>query len=360
MSDTDPNDNPNDVDRALAAFGATPIKYRSFGTHRLRPSAAYVPSPAIVNDTVYDPFGPQPVVHALDEARIGVVLPAGVPSQAEADFSPATAEFSHPEPYMSEAPASQGYVAAQPVGQGRHYVEPQPAFDSYEAALEAPTLVELRPQEHDRFPPEVPTFHEVPAPFHEVPAYGVPESHSDALPEAGHPLSSHNPFADPPPPPVPATPSWASQAPPINEPARGSNSEVLQPVPPGHRSRMHTAAALPIPGVVPFPMPHEAVSRPPEAPVPPAPPTPSYSAPIAPVMAVTQLAETPEPATLPTLGSQFAARQNHRPAGGLGLDLDEEPRSLAEMFRVLNGRAASSRRMPAPPLADGTSLFRRL
>jgi len=107
-------------------------------------------------------------------------------------------------------------------------------------------------------------------------------------------------------------------------------------------------------------MPPEAASRPPEAPVPPAPPAPSYSAPIAPVMAVTQMAETPEPATLPTLGSQLTARQNHRPGGGFGLDLDEEPRSLAEMFRVLNGRAAPSRRMPAPPLADGTSLFRRL
>jgi len=65
--------NSNDVDRALAAFGAQPMKYRSFEKHRL-PAAAHAAS-AVLDDMAFDPFAPQPVMHALDERLPDVLLP---------------------------------------------------------------------------------------------------------------------------------------------------------------------------------------------------------------------------------------------------------------------------------------------
>ncbi len=71
--------NPTDVDKALAAIGATPIRYRSFGKQQLRTVAAYVATPAILDDTVYDPFAPQAVVHVMDDTQPDVLLPANAP-----------------------------------------------------------------------------------------------------------------------------------------------------------------------------------------------------------------------------------------------------------------------------------------
>ncbi len=72
--------NPTDVNRALAAIGATPIRYRSFGKQQLRTIAAYVATPAILDDTVNDPFAPQAMVHVMDETQPDVLLPANLPT----------------------------------------------------------------------------------------------------------------------------------------------------------------------------------------------------------------------------------------------------------------------------------------
>ncbi len=88
--------NATDVDRALAAIGSAPIRYRNFGNHNLRPSAAYVATPALLDDTVYDPFAPQAVVHSMSETQPDVLLPAGPPTADSPMFSPP--ELTEPAP----------------------------------------------------------------------------------------------------------------------------------------------------------------------------------------------------------------------------------------------------------------------
>ncbi len=73
--------NSNDVDRALAAFGAQPMTYHSFEKHKLPEATPHVAAPMILDDLAYDPFAPQPVMHALDERLPDVLLPAAPPAR---------------------------------------------------------------------------------------------------------------------------------------------------------------------------------------------------------------------------------------------------------------------------------------
>ncbi len=351
---TEPNANPNDVDRALAAFGATPLKYRSFGRHTLRPSAAYAVAPAIVDDTVFDPFGPQPVVHALDETHLGVLLPANLPSAAFV------------EPALAGPPFAQPPFA-------------ESVFDAeftHEARGPSPSA------------PYQPT-HVTPPP--EVAAYGVPESNSDGLnlpppielaPEPfvhthAAPLPEPFPVAAAP----PAMREAAREKPAaysdlsLPENVRAIHSDVVFPAPLGERPRMRLAPAMPMPPSPPSfspsafqapPFAGPIVSSPPVfAPAPPPIPAPTQRGALgqdrtaAPAKPTAPMPPAPSPAfALPTLGSQIMARENVR------IDDDAEqndaPRTLAEMFRVLSGRPDRARRGGDRPAAEEVSLFRRL
>ena len=99
--------NSNDVDRALAAFGAQPMTYHSFEKHKLPETTPHVAAPMILDDLAYDPFAPQPVMHALDERLPDVLLPAAPPAR-----EPSGGETMALAPPKSEFPPMFGKMSA--------------------------------------------------------------------------------------------------------------------------------------------------------------------------------------------------------------------------------------------------------
>lgn len=99
--------NSNDVDRALAAFGAQPMTYHSFEKHKLPEATPHVAAPMILDDLAYDPFAPQPVMHALDERLPDVLLPAAPPAR-----KPSGGETMALAPPESEFPPMFGKMSA--------------------------------------------------------------------------------------------------------------------------------------------------------------------------------------------------------------------------------------------------------
>ncbi len=326
-----------DVDKALATFGAAPIKYRSFGSPVLRPAARVplAPPADLPDEPEYDPVKastPPPVALAPIAPPVAVPPPV-LPPPARPDHRPA----------MRSGP-----VVAQPPPTA---AEPRHADLSESASKLFPLLAAALPEAADvMVAPDAPSWGRdgaggtgaaAPPPVYQAPPMPaplpVPHAAAPDMPVLAAPPA---PVMQPPPMPPPAIPSPPIPSTPIPSPPVQS----LAPPPP--------AAAWP--RARPEPRPQDQQTSRPAAPVPAADPPPftSLAAHLARTGAAAAGGERPGPAGIiaaPRLSADTGPRGDHR--------------SVAEMFRLLSaGRGDRAGQNSAFPRAgDGDSaLFRRL
>ena len=304
-----------DVDRALAAFGGTALKYRSFGSPALRPAARTITPPLapLPDEPSYDPFAvPPPPPQPPASAPVHSVQPM-----------PAPQPMAPPPPPVARASDSDAAAKLFPL-LGAAMPE---ASDVHVGAYVPPTrpLPQQQREQHASAPaydsPPVVSYTAPPSPIVTPPATAPHDSYAPATGQSDAPFSSSAPASPP---------AGAWRPPPIPERTYVPRAD-----------RPHVASVY-----------QQPIARYPAAPA-------------------GSQREADEAASLTTLGahlSRAAGGEANGPngiPGGRGLgepEIQADRRSIAEMFRLLSGPSDRGAATPAfaRPQDGDAGLFRRI